>query len=149
MRSSKIVPALAIALAIGMSGCAAVEAERQAEEQKQAAFVHRVDYAHIWVTTEAPPAGKPYTVLGDLKYTEPFSPDAIEEDHIKDKLKKMALEKWPDTIDAIVKENSTTGADGSVTVTAQAIQYESSADRQAMHQMSEGIVASPSDSGGY
>jgi hypothetical protein len=101
--------------------------------------------AHIWVTTEAPPAGKPYTELGDLTYTEPFSPDAIEEGKISDKLKKMAFDKWPDTIDAIVNENQTISADGSqITVTAKAIKYDSSVDREALHHMNEGMVASPS-----
>lgn len=101
--------------------------------------------AHIWVTTEAPPGGKPYTELGDLTYTEPFSPDAIEEAKISDKLKKMAFEKWPDTVDAIVNENQSISADGSqVTVTAKAIKYDSSVDREALHHMNEGMVASPS-----
>ena len=133
-------------LALGLSACGAMEAARHEEEQKQAVFVHRVDMAHIWVTTEAPPPGKPYSTLGELSYTEPFSPDAIEEANITDKLKKMAFEKWPDTIDAIVDENQTISADGSqVTVTAKAIAYDSSVDRNALHHMNEGLVASPSN----
>ena len=72
-----------------------------------------MDVAHIWVTTEAPPAGKPYTTLGDLTYTEPFSPDVIDEATITARLKKMAMDKWPDDIDAIVDENQTMSADGS------------------------------------
>ena len=146
MRSSKILILLAMGLALGLSACGAMEAARHEEEQKQAVFVHRVDMAHIWVTTEAPPPGKPYSTLGELSYTEPFSPDAIEEANITDKLKKMAFEKWPDTIDAIVDENQTISADGSqVTVTAKAIAYDSSVDRNALHHMNEGLVASPSN----
>ncbi len=146
MRSSKILTWLAIGLALGISGCAAVEAARQEEVQKQQVFVHRVDMAHIWVTTEAPPPGKPYTTLGDLTYTVPFSPDAIDEEKISDKLKAMAYAKWPDTIDAIVNENDTVSADGSqVTVSAKAIQYDSSVDREALHHMNEGLVASPNN----
>jgi hypothetical protein len=147
MRSYKIFPIVAIGLAIGVSGCASVAAEHQAEVQQHEQTATRMDVAHIWVTSDlTPPPGKPYTVLGDLKYTEAFSPDAIDEDHIKDKLKKMALAKWPDSVDAIVKENQTSSPDGSVvTVTAEAIQYKSSVDRAAMHQMTEGIVASPTD----
>ena len=100
--------------------------------------------AHIFVTTEGPQAGKPYSELGDLSYTEPFSPDAIDEAKISDKLKAMAFAKWPDTIDAIVDENQTTSADGSqITVTAKAIKYDSSVDREALHHMNEGMVASP------
>ncbi len=158
MRSSKILGVLAIGLALGISACGAVEAERAAQVEKKQVFEHRVDMAHIWVTTEAPPAGKPYSTLGDVTYTEPFSPDAIDEAKISDKLKKiafekwpdtmMALEKWPDTIDAIVNENQTVSADGSqITVTGKAIAYDSTVDRTALHHMNEGMVASPNNNG--
>ena len=146
MGSSKLVTFLAIGFAFALSACGAVQAERQAQEAKKQEFVHRVDFAHIWVTTEAPPAGKPFTKLGDVTYTEPFSPDAIDEAKITDKLKKQAFEKWPDVVDAIVNENQNVSADGSqITVTGMAIQYESSVDRAALHHMNEGMVASPSN----
>ena len=146
MHSSKIVTLFAIGMAFALSACGAMEAARQQQVQKQQVFEHRVDMAHIWVTTESPPAGKPYSELGDLTYTVPFSPDAIDEAKISDKLKSMAFAKWPDTIDAIVDENQTTSADGSqITVTAKAIKYESSVDREALHHMNEGMVASPNN----
>lgn len=145
MRSSKILTLVAVALALGISGCAAVEAARSAQVEQQKNFEHRVDTAHIWVTTQAAPAGKPYSTLGELSYTEPFSPDAIDEAKISDKLKKIALEKWPDTIDAIVDESQTVSTDGSqITVTGKAIQYDSSVDRTALHHLNDNIVASPS-----
>jgi hypothetical protein len=53
------------------------------------------------------PAGKSYSTLGEFSYTESFSPDAIDETKISDRLKEMALEKWPNTIDAIVNESQT------------------------------------------
>ncbi|HEV2171598.1 MAG TPA: hypothetical protein VGR40_11650 [Candidatus Binatus sp.] len=144
MHSSKILTLFAIGMAFALSACGAIEAARQQEVQKQQVFEHRVDMAHIWVTTESPAPGKPYTELGDLTYTEPFTPDAIDEAKISDKLKQMAFAKWPDTIDAIVDENQTTSADGSqITVTAKAIKYDSSVDREALHHMNEGMVASP------
>jgi len=144
MHSSKLLPLLAIGLALGSSGCGALEAARQARVEKQQIFVKRVDIAHIWVTTEAPPAGKPFTTLGDLSYTEPFSPDAIDEAKISDRLKKIAYDKWPDMIDAIINENQTVSADGSqITVMGKAIQYDSSADRDLLHHLNEGLVASP------
>ena len=135
MQSSKILTWAAIGLALWISGCAAA---RQEEIQKQQVFEHRVDTAHVWVTTEGPPAGKPYSELGPLTYTVPFSPDAIDEAKINDKLKAMALAKWPDTIDAIVNEDQTTSADGSqVTVTAKAIKFDSSVDREALHHLND------------
>ena len=144
MRSSKILTLLAIGLALGTSSCAAVDAARSERVEKQMAFEHRVDTAHVWVTTGAPPAGKPYSTLGELSYTEPFSPEAIDEAKISDKLKKIALEKWPDMIDAIVNENQTVSADGSqITVTGKAIQYDSSVDRAALRHLNDDLVASP------
>ncbi len=138
---SKIFTWLALGLALWISGCAAA---REQEVQKQQVFEHRVDMAHIWVTTESPPAGKPYSELGPLTYTEPFTPEAIDEAKISDKLKAMAFAKWPDSIDAIVDEDQTTSADGSqITVTAKAIKYDSSVDREALHHMNENLVASP------
>ena len=131
--------------AVALSSCAAVEAQRAAQEQKQQTFVQHVDIAHIYVTPEDPPSNKPYTVLGEVTYTEPFTPDAINEAKIKDKLKTMGYAKWPDTLDALVKEKSDVSDDGStVKVSAQAIQYESSTDRAMLHKMNEGMVASPS-----
>lgn len=145
MRSLTLWKLVAIGLALNFCACGAIEAQRQAEEAKKQEFVKRVDTAHVWVTTGEPPAGKPYTKLGDLKYSEPFTPDAIDASKMQDRLKAMALEKYPDTVDAVIKEDSEVSADGStVTVSAEAIQYESSADRNAMHHMNEGLVASPS-----
>ncbi|HVA78784.1 MAG TPA: hypothetical protein VNF27_12855 [Candidatus Binataceae bacterium] len=145
MRSSTILKFMAIGLAFTLAACGMVEAQRQAEETKKQEFVHRVDIAHIWVTTGTPPPGKPFTVLGEINYTVPFTPDAIDAAEMKEKLKKIAYEKWPDTIDAIIKEDSSVSSDGSqVTVTAQAIAYDSTVDRAALHHMNEGLVASPS-----
>jgi hypothetical protein len=145
MRSSIWVTLIAVGLAMTLSACGVIEAQRQAEEQKKEQFVHRVDIAHIWVTTGTPPPGKPYKVLGDISYTVPFSPDAIDSAKMKDKLKDIAYKKWPDEIDAIIKEDSSVSNDGStVTVTAQGIAYDSTVDRNALHHMNEGLVASPS-----
>jgi hypothetical protein len=145
MRASKIFTAsIAVSMTLALSACGAIQQQQAEREQKKQEFTHRVDFAHIWVTTETPGPGKPYTVLGNVDYTEPFTPDAIDEAKIKEHLKKAAFEKWPDTVDAIVKENQEISADGAqVKVTGEAIQYESSVDRNALHKMNEGMVASP------
>jgi len=145
MKLSGVLKAIfALSLLASVAGCAAVEAQRKASEEKQQVFVQRVDIAHIWVTNGDAPPGKPYSVLGDLNYTEPFSPDAIDEDKVRNKLKKMAYEKYPDDIDAIIKEHTDVNDAGTqVTVSAVAIKYDSSTDRAALHKMTEGMVASP------
>jgi hypothetical protein len=131
--------------AFALSSCAAVQAERQQQEAKQQAFVTKVDFAHIYVTPDDPPNNKPYTVLGDVSYSEPFTPDAINESKIKDKLKNMGYAKWPDTLDGLFKEKTDVSDDGStVKVSAVAVQFESSTDRGMLHKMNEGMVVSPS-----
>jgi hypothetical protein len=136
---------LAVCVVMACYSCAAVKAERQAQEKKQEEFVQHVDIAHVWVTPGTPGPGKPYTVLGDVKYTVPFSPDAIDSQKQADKLKALAYKKWPDQLDAIIKENESVSNDAShVTVTGEAIQYASSTNREALHNMNNGIVVSPS-----
>ncbi len=131
-RPSNISKLLAIVLATTVSACGAIEEQRH----KQQAFLQRVDFARISVSTGTPEAGQPYKVLGELSYSEPSSPDAIDEAEIKHRLKKMAYKKWPDSIDAVINENQQVSTDGAqVTVTAEAIQYESSIDRAALHKM--------------
>jgi hypothetical protein len=133
-----------IGLAVSVCACGAIEEQQKAQQAKQQTFENRVDIAHIYVTPDDPPSNKPFTELGVVKYDEPFTPDAINEAKIKDKLKNMAYAKWPDTLDALVDEKSDVSDDGSkVTVSARAIQYESSTDRQMLHHMNEGMVASP------
>jgi len=83
-------------------------------------------------------------VLGEVRYSEPFSPEAIDTVAQQDKLKAIAYKKWPDSIDALIDEKSGLSGDGStVTVSARAIRYTSSADRAALHRMNDGLVVSP------
>ena len=146
MRAVTFWKLVVVGVALSLCGCAAVEAERQAQEQKQQQFVQRLDTAHVFVTTGPAPTDKKYSTLGDLKYTEPFTPDAIDSAKMESRLKKMALDKYPDAVDEIVNEKSDVSPDGStVTVSAEAIQFESSADRAAMHKMNEGMVVSPNN----
>jgi hypothetical protein len=145
MRRFQFSKLVVLLLTVSISACAAVQAERQAQEAKKQEFVQRVDISHIWITEGDAPPGKPYQVLGDISYSEPFSPDAIDAHKMNQRLKDMAYQKYPEDIDALIKVKSDVSSDGSqVTVSAQAIKYEQSADREAMHKMNEGMVASPS-----
>ncbi len=146
VRWNKFIASLSVlSLAVVFCGCAAIQAQRQAEAAKQQQFVKRVDLAHVWVTAETPGQAKPYTVLGNVKYAVPFSPDAIDSHQENDQLKKMAYAKWPNKLDALVNEKETISDDGSkVSVSAEAIEFASSTDRQALHNMNNGLVVSPS-----
>jgi len=150
MRSSQLSKLAAVFLSVSLSACAAIQAQRQANEVKQQQFVQHMDIAHIYVTPDDAPAGKPYKVLGDLTYSEKINPEnvaeAIDAHKMNERLKSMANTKYPDQVDAVIKAHSDVSSDGTLmTVNAQAIQFESSTDREAMHHMNEGLVASPSE----
>ena len=120
--------------------------DRAAQEEKQRQMVYRMDSAHVFVTAGDFPPSKPYKVLGDLKYSEPFSSDAIDTAIIKVKLKKLALAKYPDTADAVIKAHSdveSSGPEMIVTVSGEVVQFDSSADRDAMHKMWDNLTVSP------
>ncbi len=148
MRSSQLSKLVALLVCVGLSACAAIEAQRQANVVKQQQFATHMDIAHIYVTPDDAPAGKPYKVLGDLTYSEKINPenvaDAIDAHKMNEKLKDMANQKYPDSVDAVIKAHSDVSSDGTLmTVNAEAIQFESSTDREALHHMNEGMVASP------
>jgi hypothetical protein len=128
------------------SGCAAVLADRKAHDERHAQMVHRMDSAHVFVTSSDLPKDKPYKVLGDLKYSAPFSTVTIDTAEIESQLKAMALAKYPDSADAVIKANGDVDCSGPavmVNVTGEVIQFESSADRVAMHNVTENLVVSP------
>ncbi len=109
-------------------------------------MVDRMDSAHVFVTSGDFPKTKPYTVLGELKYSAPFSTDAIDTATVERKLKAMALEKFHDEADAVIKVDSDIDSSGNammVIVTGEVVRFDSSADRDLMHHMWENSVASP------
>jgi hypothetical protein len=142
-RASQLLVAL---VTMTVCGCAMMTADRKAQEEKRQQVVHRMDTAHIFVTTGDIPKSKPYKVLGDLKYSAPFSTVAIDTDQIEARLKAMALEKYPDDADAVIKANSEVDCSGPtmmVVVTGEVIQFDSSADRTLTRNMMDDLVASP------
>jgi hypothetical protein len=119
-------------------------AAREADEKHHAQMVSVMDNAHVFITPDVIPKGKPYKVLGDLSYSEPFSTDVIDSAKIEVRLKAMALEQYHGEADAVIKANVDVDASGeNAIVTGEAIQFETSADRDLMHHMWEGMIVSP------
>ena len=142
-RPSKL---LICVIATTSCACAVLLSERKADEERHRQMVYRMDAAHVFVTNSDFPKTKPYHLLGDLKYSEHFSPDAIDKAGIQRKLKALALAKYPDQADAVINETSDVESSGeieTVTVTGEVIQFDSSADRTLMHNMWENLVVSP------
>jgi len=64
----------------------------------------------------------PFDQLGELDYTEEYSPRAIDDDYIDEKLRMMAVERWGDAVDAIIEVKTELSADSrEVNVSAQAV----------------------------
>ncbi len=121
-------------------------ADRGAREEKHRQFVYRMDTAHILVITGDLPKAKPYHVLGNLEYSEPFSTDAIDTARIQKRLKDMALARFPDQADAVIEVNTQvepSGDTATVTITGEVVQFDSSADRTLMHKMDENTGMNP------
>jgi len=56
---------------------------------------------------------QPHQDLGTLEYDEPYTPEAIDDDHIDDKLRTMAVQRWGSQVDALVLEKISLSADRS------------------------------------
>ena len=110
-------------IALGAIGCATAQPyvpqpqEPQAEIKTTAVVLDR---DHIVVQSGS--LARPYQQLGPLAYTEPFSPHAIDEDHIDDRLRTMAIAKWGNDVDAIVGVKTALSKDArQVNVSAEAV----------------------------
>ena len=94
------------------------------QQQQQQAIVKASDKAldRDRIQVQTGEFALPHDQLGELEYTEPFSPRAIDDDYIDDKLRTMAIQKWGDQVDAVVSVKTSLSADASqVSVTAQAV----------------------------
>jgi hypothetical protein len=113
-----------IALIVGGCSSGAPEVAQQPAEQPTPAEIKTVavplDPDLIPVQSGA--LSLPYQELGVLQYVEPFSPQAIDEDHIDDRLRMMAVQQWGNDVDAIVGVKTALSTDSDqVTVSAQVV----------------------------
>lgn len=105
-------------LALALPGCVAAEQHRQEMIHQTAVTLNR---SQILVITGD--LSQPHKVLGEIKYSEPFSGAAIETEHINEKLRSAAIDQYQDRVDAIT--HVTTGASGDGTafvVSGQAVE---------------------------
>jgi hypothetical protein len=133
-------------LATTFCACSALLSDRRAQEEKHRQMVHRMDEARIFVTPGDLPPTKPSQVLGQLKFSEPFPPDAMDTHRIQEKLKDLALARYPERADAVIKAKSEVEASGdsaTLTVTGEVVQLDSSPDRKLMYNLWEDMYHYP------
>ena len=66
---------------------------------------------------------EPYEKLGDLSYTDPLNGETIDTDHINEKLREMAIERWGQQVDAIILVTTKVGGTdtSTISVTGEAV----------------------------
>jgi hypothetical protein len=115
MRHSVRLAAALLAASLSLGACQSVIQQEQQQEQMQRHLNIVVDRQRIFVTTGD--LSQQYSKLGDLSYTEPLNADSIDTTHINEKLRRMAIAKWGDQVDAIIHVDSKPNADAT-TITA-------------------------------
>ena len=109
-RFARIITILSALLC--MAACLA--AIQQQQEQKAAAIKRdtTLDRQRILISTGD--LANPHEKLGDLSYTEPLNSDNIDSTHINERLRRMAIDKWGNQVDALIFVKSTPSADASM-----------------------------------
>ena len=105
-----------VIIAILFGGCAA---QQQKVEQERRVVV-RFNESQVMVVTGD--LDQPYKVLGQINYTEPVSGETIDIDHINARLRRMAIDRYQDQVDAIVQVASATDSSGGFDVSGEAVE---------------------------
>ena len=90
---------LIVVLMLVLSACGIEEQQEQKEAQLKAAEVS-MDVNHIFINVGDIPEA--HTTLGKIEYTDAVSADSIDEATQDAKLRKLAMDRWPDDVDGIV-----------------------------------------------
>jgi hypothetical protein len=124
--------AIALGAALGAMGCQAMQMQQENTPKMIQQGNTMLDRQRILMSTGG--LDDPYDKLGDLSYSEPFSPDAIDSTHINEKLRDLALAKWGRQVDAIVHITTKVGSDAStLTVSAAAVRIKSDSCSYCRH----------------
>ena len=105
-----------VIIAILLGGCAALQ-ERSEQERK---MVIQFNESQVIVVTGD--LDQSYKILGQINYTEPVSGEAIDTNHINARLRRMAIDRYQDRVDAIIHVASTTDSSDQLEVSGEAIE---------------------------
>ena len=83
--------------------------------------------ARVFVTSGSIPPGRRYRVLGEVGYSESWTADSV--DTMREKLRRVALARFGDEVDAVINAKSDFDAEGTeIRVSGQAVRFGSAAD---------------------
>jgi hypothetical protein len=104
--------------AMALPGCVAAQQNQQEMMHKT---VVALNQSQILVMTGD--LSQRHKVLGEIKYSEPFSGEAIETDHVDEQLRHLAIDQYQDRVDAITHLTTGASSDGrAFVVSGQAIE---------------------------
>ncbi len=106
--------AISIAAAISISACASYIQQREAEQQAEKETAIEQDHLRLLVYTSG--IDVPYEELGELEYSDPLNGETIDTDHINEKLRQMAIERWDGRVDAIIHVSTKVGGTAATTI---------------------------------
>lgn len=123
MRYSARTAAVLLAAVLCIISFAACQSFVQSQERQERIQKHInivVDRERVFVTTGD--LNLKYKKLGDLSFTEPLNADTIDPSYINKKLRRMAILKWGDKVDAIIHvKNNTAANDTTITASGEAV----------------------------
>ena len=105
-----------VIIAILLGGCAAQQ-QRVEQERK---MVTQFDESQVMVVTGD--HDQSYKILGQINYTEPVSGEAIDTEHINARLRRMAIDRYQDQVDAIINVASTTNSSDGFELSGEAVE---------------------------
>jgi hypothetical protein len=86
---------------------------------------HKVDVEqdHLRLMVYTSDLTEPYEKLGHLSYSDPLNGETIGTDHINEKLRQMAIERWGQQVDAIILVTTKVGGaeTSTISVTGEAV----------------------------
>jgi len=89
-----------------MSACQSYVQQQQAERKVN------VEQDHLRLMVYTSDLTAPYEKLGELSYTDPLNGETIASDHINEKLRQMAIDRWGPQVDAIILVTTKVGSMG-------------------------------------
>lgn len=92
-------------------------------QQQEVQHKVNVEQDHLRLMVYTSDLTEPYEKLGDLSYTDPLNGETIDTEHINERLRQMAIERWGQQVDAIILVTTKVGgADTStISVTGEAV----------------------------
>src|SRR6185437_16891604 len=92
-------------------------------QQQEAERKANVELDRLRVMVYTSDLTEPYERLGELSYADPLNAETIDTDHINEKLRRMAIARWGQQVDAVIHvATKVSGADPpTISVTGEAV----------------------------